>query len=86
VTYKVQTQVPGWWIVTLRRSGDDEDSLYIVKAKDSISAQQQAEAELREDCDMPKAEVEGDESTTVYVQFVVKCFGKKPVIYKTALE
>ena len=84
MTYRIPTQVVGWWIVTLRRSGDDEDSLYIVKAKDSIAAAQKAEAELREDCDIPK-EVEDDESTTVYVQFVVKCFGKKPVIYKTGM-
>jgi hypothetical protein len=58
-----------WWIVTLREDGDDEDSLYIVRAADQAAAEVSAQAEFITD-NYGGGTPSG---TTLYLNHVVRC-------------
>lgn len=73
-----------WFVVTLRRNGDDEDSLYIVQAEDAMDASVVAETQFREENGMVSREAYDeteDEIDCVYINHVVQCEGtcQKPI-------
>jgi hypothetical protein len=64
------TQPITWWIVTLREDGDDEDSLYIVRADDQDAAETAAQRQFVEDVyggGTPSS------TLTLYINHVVRC-------------
>ena len=76
-----------WFIVILRRVNDDEDSCYIVQAKNEGAATTRVRNEFRKDNCMPRwsqkqAEREDREGDGVYINYVVQCPGGRPQIVR----
>ncbi len=67
-----------WWIVTLRQAFDDEDSLYIVQAKNADGATVEAAEAFR-----LESELAPDEEENLIFNYVVKCGRKKPELVQS---
>lgn len=67
-----------WWIVTLRKAFDEEDSLYVVKGATMADAMDNADAQFRADNDMDPRDDdadEEDEDNLVFINYVVQVMG-----------
>lgn len=72
---------PGWYFVTCRAAGDDEDSGYIVEATDPADASAKADAMLRENSGLPAAPADdADEDVETYTNYVIFCGAEKPAV------